>query len=93
MSQRPANVTKADGNYLQNLAVKISKMPTKLFGSSLMITNILEWRYTCLKNLGKWLSARLTIFNLAVTMPPQKHIFASHPHTTGLELIPIFYDT
>jgi hypothetical protein len=63
----PDYVTKADGNYLQNLAVKLFQDANKIVWIRLD-----DYKYprTALYLPEKWHFAKPTIINLAVTMLP-----------------------
>jgi hypothetical protein len=60
-----------------------TKLPTKLFGSGLMIKNIQEQHYSCQKNFAKWHFAKHTTINLEATIQLLKLISSKNPLTTG----------
>jgi hypothetical protein len=64
----PARPIKLDSNYLQNLAIKHTKMHTNWSGSAWMTTNISAQPSTFLKNTARCNCVKPIITNLEVTM-------------------------
>jgi hypothetical protein len=81
----PAHVTKADGNYLQNLAAKLFQDANKIVWIQLDDYKYPRTALYLPKNSAKWHFAKPTTTNSVVTMLLSKPTSASLPPTTGHE--------
>ena len=81
----PAEVTKADANYLQNLAVNLFQDAYKIVWIQLDDYQYPRTAHFLPEKFQNWLSVRHTITNLGAIHLLSKRIYALQPPTTGQE--------